>query len=107
MGVAHSGLWAPAITIMMMLMTKTMIMIMTMNNDNIDNDNAIPLPLGWYLSVRGLVSFILLGVAVLFRGQQLAPYLSIGSSVGGQVNRKATRISKTLQRTVKGVVHCE
>ena len=57
--------------------------------------------------MRGLVSFILLGVAVLFRGQQLAPYFSIGPSVGGQVNRKATRISKTLQRTVKGVLHCE
>ena len=54
MGVAHSGLRAPAITIMMMLMTMTMIMIMimtmtmTMNDNNIDNDNAIPL--GWYLS---------------------------------------------------------
>ena len=52
MGVAHSGLWAPAITIMMMLrtMTMTMIMIMTMtmNDNNIDNNNAIPL--GWYLS---------------------------------------------------------
>ena len=32
MGVAHAGLWAPAITIMMMLMTLKMIMIMTMTN---------------------------------------------------------------------------
>ena len=32
MGVAHSGLWAPAITIMMMLMTLKMIMTMTMTN---------------------------------------------------------------------------
>ena len=48
MGVAHSGLWALAITIMVMTMTMIMIMTMTINDNNIDNDNAIPL--GWYLS---------------------------------------------------------
>ena len=45
----------------------------------------------------GLVSFILLGVAVLFRGQQLAPNLFIGCSFdGGQINRHARRISQAI-----------
>ena len=45
----------------------------------------------------GLVSFILLGVAVLFRGQQLAPNLFIGCSFdGGQINRQARRISQAI-----------
>ena len=44
-----------------------------------------------------LVSFILLGIAVLFRGQQLAPNLFVGCSFGGgQINRQARRISQAI-----------
>lgn len=45
----------------------------------------------------GYVSFILVGVAVLFRGKQLAPNLFVDCVFcGGQINRQARRISQAI-----------
>ena len=54
-----------------------------------------------------LVSFVLCGVSVFIRRQQLTPKFSVSSFEGGHVHRKARRIAEAFKCAIKVVVHGE
>ena len=102
-----------------LIYTSELIHCSTIFVNNKDNKTA----LHWWLNILSLllrniphlngkvmwtlVPFVLCGVSVFIRRQQLAPKLSFGSFGGGQVHRKARRAAEAFKGAIKAVVHGE